>query len=136
MSTIIDTIFSVAQGLFGLRSELAKARQERKQQVADFLSGIAQTIEDTSASLKQDIYPHGKCQELLTHSQQMAQAIGDLIGRDKAEDLGNQLKEVGEIERLHGELQKSEAERARSLHVLDQAAGLFRANAAHVRVSP
>jgi hypothetical protein len=33
MSAIIDTIFSVGEKLFGLRGELVKARQARKQLV-------------------------------------------------------------------------------------------------------
>jgi hypothetical protein len=137
MPGIIETILGVGQSLFALRGQLAKANQARKQQVADFLAGVGQTIEDTSASLKQGIYPHGKCQELLAHSRHMEAAIGDLIGVKQAGDLGSQLHEVWEIEQLHAQLRpKSEAERTRSLDVLDQAAGLFRATAAFVRVSP
>lgn len=138
MSTmIIETILSVGQKLFGLRNELAKAQQARKEQVATFLAEIAQTIEEASASLKQNIYPHGKCQELFTHSQLMETAIGDLVGQKRAGDLGNQLKEVWQIEQLFGELSSNtNEERMSRLSVLDQAAGLFRATAAFVRVSP
>lgn len=135
MSTIIDTLLGVGQKLFGLRLELAKARQARKQTVADFLAAIAQSIEDASASLKQGIYPHGKCQELLAHSQHMEAAIGDLIGQLQARELGTQLGEVYEIERLHAEL-GPDPDRQRKLSVLDQAAGQFRATSAFVRVSP
>jgi uncharacterized protein YbgA (DUF1722 family) len=137
MPIIIDTILSVAQKLFGLRGELAKARQARKNEVADFLAAVAATVEEASASLQQGNYPHGKCMELLCHSQNMKAAIGDLVGEQQAIGLGEQLKEVWEIEQLHGELaQKTAAEKTRSLSVLDQAAGLFRATAAFVRVSP
>jgi hypothetical protein len=137
VSTIIDTIFNVGQKLFGLRNELAKARQARKQTVADFLASIGQCIEDASALLKQGTYPHGKCQELLAHSQHMEAAIGDLIGESQAKSLGSQLAEVHEIERLHYELgSDTDSERQRKLSVLDQAAGQFRATAAFVRVSP
>ena len=137
MTAIIETIFKVAEKLFTLRGELSKARSARKQQVADFLAAIAQSIEEASASLKQGIYPHGKCQELLVHSQHMEAAIGDLVGVQQAGDLGRQLKEVWEIERLYGELQGvAPVEKERKLSVLDQAAGLFRATAAFVRVSP
>jgi hypothetical protein len=137
MTSIIEIILSVAEIIFGLRSELAKAHQERKQRVAEFLTAVAQTIEDTSAFIRQGIYPHGKCQELLSHSQHMEAAIKDIIGDQQASDLSNQLKEAWEIERLYGELNsKPENERERSLNVLDQAAGLFRATAAFVRVSP
>ena len=135
--TIVETLFDVGQKIFGLKIELAKARQNRKQQVAEFLAAIAQTIEEANAELRQGNYPHGKCQELFVHSQHMAAAIGDLVGQALAQALGAQLAEVYEIERLHAELAAdSDAERQRKLSVLDQAAGQFRATAAFVRVSP
>jgi len=137
MGTMIETIFNVGQKLFGLRLELSKARQARKKNVADFLADIAGCIEEASAQLKQHVYPHGKCQELLLHSQHMEAAIGDLVGPEMARDLGSQLSEVHEIERLYGELSSdNETERERKLTMLDQAAGQFRATAAFVRVSP
>ena len=133
----VSAIFDVASEVFGLHTTLSKARQARKKKVAEFLSELAQIIEDVSASLSQKIYPHGKCQELLTHADSLEESIGDLIGKKKAASLALQLREVWEIERLHDELgKKTKAARARNLHVLDQAAGLFRATAAQVRVSP
>lgn len=137
MSTIIEAIFSVGQKLFGLRAELSKARHDRKEIVADFIASIAQSIEEASAQLKQGNYPHGKCQELLAHSQHMEAAIGDLIGTHQAIDLASQLAEVHEVERLHAELgANNDIDRQRKLSVLDQAAGEFRATAAFVKVSP
>jgi hypothetical protein len=133
---IVETLLGVGKALFGLRGDLSKARQARKEKVADFLGAIALTIETTSGSIRQSIYPHGTCQELLSHSQHMVIAIGDLIGEKSATDLANQLKEVWEIEQLYGELQGLPApERSRRLETLDQTAGLFRATAAFVRVS-
>ncbi len=135
--TIVETLFDVGQKIFGLKIELAKARQNRKHQVAEFLAAIAQTIEEANAELRQGSYPHGKCQELFAHSQHMEAAIGDLVGAQLAQALGAQLAEVYEIERLHAELgADSDDERQRKLSVLDQAAGQFRATAAFVRVSP
>lgn len=114
MGTIIETIFNVGQQLFGLRNELAKARQARKQTVADFLASIAQSIEDASALLKQGTYPHGKCQELFAHSHHMEAEIGDLVGESQARELGAQLAEVYEIERLQAELgTETDSERER-----------------------
>lgn len=137
ISAIIDTILSVGQKLFGLRVELAKARQARKDSVAGFLASIAESIEQASAALKLGEYPHGKCQEIFVHAQHMEAAIGDLIGPVLARELAAQLAEVHEIERLHAELGSAdEAGRLRKLSVLDQAAGQFRATAAFVRVSP
>ena len=114
--TIVETLFDVGQKIFGLKIELAKARQNRKQQVAEFLAAIAQTIEEANAELRQGNYPHGKCQELFVHSQHMAAAIGDLVGAQLAHELGTQLAEVYEIERLHAELSAdTDAERQRHL---------------------
>lgn len=137
MADIIGTIIDAAAKLFGLRGELSKARKERKQEVADFLAAIGKNIEEVSASLKQGQYPHGGCQVLLTHSQMMEQAIGDLVGEVRAREIANQLREVWEIERLHAEMgAMSPPEKQRSLDALDQGAGLFSATADIVRVSP
>lgn len=137
MSIIVDTLLSVGKALFGLRTELAKARKERKNEVADFIASLAKIIDETAASLRRDEYPGGQCAELFAHSQQLEAAIGDLIGLPKAVELTTQLEEVREIERLYAELHGDEpAERSRKLSVLDEAAGQFRAAAAFVRVSP
>ena len=137
MSLIVDTLLNVGKTLFGLRVELAKARKDRKVDVAGFIEQIATTIDATAAQLRDEIYPGGKCAELFGHSQHLEAAIGDLIGQLKARELAEQLKEVNEIERLYGELRSDTApERQRKLTVLDEAAGQFRATAAFVRVAP
>lgn len=137
---MIDTIgklLDVALALFGFRGKLSEARQARKKEVAEFLYDIAKNIEDASASLNQGIYPHGTCQILLIKSSEMEKAIGDLIGKDDAIKLGNQLREAADIEHLHNKLnQEPEIERKRSLHVLDQAAGIFRATGDIIKGSP
>ena len=137
MLDMIDSLLSIGQKLFGFRETLATAKKQRKADVSDFLSTIATCIEETSALLAQGQYPGGKCQELLFHSQHMEQAIGDLIGSRQAQDLGAQLAEVHQIEMLHAKLGQLPAdERVRRLSVLDQSAGLIRATAAFVKVSP
>lgn len=137
MTVIIETLLSVGKALFGLRSELAKGRKDRKKDVADFIDAIAKTIEDTAAALRSNQYPGGKCAELFAHSKQMEAAIGDLIGPLKAQELAAQLQEIWEVERLFGELQSdTPPDRSRKLSVLDEAVGQFRAAAVFVRVSP
>lgn len=137
MSTIIETILKVGQALFGLKGELANARDTRKGAVADFLAEIAGVLEEASALLQQGTYPHKKCEELLLHSQHMEAAIGDLVGVPRARELGVQLAEAHQIEQLHAELHALTApEPQRRLSLLDTAAGHFRATAAFVRASP
>jgi hypothetical protein len=137
LSVIVETIFKVGQALFGLRNELAKAREARKQKVADFLTLVGKSIEEASVLLKRGIYPGGVCQQILSHSNHMEAAIGDLVGQSEAQSFAAQLREVHEIEQLHGELASlSETDRGRKLANLDKAAGFFRATADFVRVSP
>ena len=104
--------------------------------MAGFLDSIAENIKGASAELKLGNYPHGTSQILLSHSQQMEAAICDLVGKQEATALAAQLEEVHQIERLHGELgAQTPPEKERSLHVLDQTAGLFHATADFVRFS-
>jgi hypothetical protein len=132
---IIGILLSAGKALFGLREKLATARQGRKQAVADFIATIGQTMEDVSAALRQGIYPAGKCAEMKLHSENIVTAIGDLVGHDEAVKLAGQLNEVWQIEQLYGELGNKSQEAELSLQKLDEAAGLFRATAAFVRVS-
>lgn len=132
----VSTVADVAYAIFGFGGTLSQAKQARKKQVEEYLSELAAIIEDVSANLRLGKYPHGSCQELLTHAEALESVIGDLVGKRKAANLAAQLKEVWEIERLHSELGKKTAgARAKNLEVLDQAAGLFRATAALVRVT-
>ena len=81
MEPIAGTLLKVGTTLFGLRDKLSTARRQRKQDVADFIESIAASIEGASASLKQQDYPHGRCEEIFAHSNQIQAAIGDLIGQ-------------------------------------------------------
>ncbi len=137
MSAIIETLLSVGKALFGLRGELAKARADRKKEVADFIDAIASTIAGTAESLRANQFPAGMCAELAAHAQHMNEAVGDLIGSARSTELSARLQEIWAIEQLFAELQTDTApERSRKLLLLDEAAGQFRATAAFVRVSP
>jgi hypothetical protein len=134
---IAETILHVAKDLFGVFARLNDARLRRKDTVASYLGDLAQTIEDTRASLARGVYPHGRCEELRVHAENMKAVIGDLIGDDLAGQYAAKVLQVWEIERMPAELLgKDEAERERQLHLLDQAAGHFRATAAHIRAAP
>jgi hypothetical protein len=137
MANIIEILFDVGIKIFGLSGEHSKARQTRTGAVASYLASIADNIENTSRELKLGKYPHGTCQIMLTHSEQMVPTIGDLITDKKAGQLADQLKEIWKIEQLYNELQsKSQTERERNLQVLDQAGGLFRATSEIIKASP
>ncbi|MBE9509765.1 MAG: hypothetical protein IMY71_02715 [Bacteroidetes bacterium] len=133
---IAETIFGVAKDLFGIFSKLDEKRLSRTAKVTDYFSNLAQTIEDTSAYLKKGEYPHGKCEELRFHAENMTKTIGDLIGKNEAEDYEGKVLEVWEIERMHYELSDidNEKEKHSKLQMLDEAAGYFRGVAAHLRI--
>ena len=134
---IAETIFGVAKELFGIFSQLDEKRLARTAKVADYFSNLAQTIEDTSAYLKKGEYPHGKCEELRFHAENMSKTIGDLIGVGEAEHYAGKVLQVWEIERMHAELSDlhDEKERENKLHMLDEAAGYFRGVSAHLRIA-
>lgn len=131
---IIETLFGVSLDLFGIVSKLDEKKIARNARLGDYFSSLAQLIEETSASLKKGEYPHGQCAQLYQHAEQMKDAIGSVVkGVDK---YATKIREVWEIERLHGELSTlTKKQRAEKLKKLDEAAGYFRATAALTKVS-
>ena len=133
---IAETILKVAKELFGIFSKLDEKKLARTAKVADYFSNLAQTIEDTSAHLKKGEYPHGKCEELRFHADNMTRTIGDLIGKKRAEKYSALVMGVWEIERMHVEITNlnDKKEKNKLLKKLDEAAGYFRGVSAHLRI--
>ncbi len=133
---IAETLFNIGKDLFGIFSALDDKKLQRKIRIADYFSNLAQIIEDTSAYLKRGDYPHGECENLRMHAQMMTPTIKDVIGESEAEAYTARVMEVWEIERMYGELiGVDEDEKNRRLRTLDEAAGYFRAVAAHLRIA-
>ena len=133
---IAETLFNIGKELFGIFSTLDEKKLQRTIRVADYFSNLAQIIEDTSAYLKKGEYPHGECENLRLHAQMMSATIKDIIGENEAEDYASRVMAVWEIEQMHAELiGVDQDERDRQLKTLDEAAGFFRAVAAHLRVT-
>ncbi|MFX1521559.1 MAG: hypothetical protein ACFFCD_16750 [Promethearchaeota archaeon] len=133
---IAETLYKIAKDLFNIFTKLDDARLQRTIRVAEYFSNLAQIIEDTSAYLKKGIYPHGECKLLLSHAENMVEAIGDLIGKNEAQKHANEVMKVWKIENMHGELiSVPDSVKAEKLKILDEAAGYFRGVAAHLRVS-
>ena len=133
---IAETLYNVAKDLFGIFTTLDEKRLQRQIRVAEYFGHLAQIIEDTSAYLKKGVYPHGECAELRFYAEKMEERIGDVIGESDAQHYAGLVLNVWEIEQMHSELLSADAiEREAKLHQLDEAAGFFRAVAAHLRVS-
>jgi len=136
MLDIAKTIWEVAKGLLGYRSELKKAERDQRDRVADYFSGLAQLVEATSASLKERKYPSGSCSQLGVLVEMMPQTLAKLIPDTEVIHFQSELRRVHEIEKLFMELQSLSDEKVEErLRDLDEAAGYFRAITAHMRVS-
>lgn len=138
---LVEAITKAAEFLFGATVEAAgnikAVRRDRKDRAAVYLSGLAQIIEDTSASLRQGIYPHGKCEELLYATEKMTETVGDVLG-DQVSRCKSMLRTATGVKSLYLPLQQisNSADRDHNFAELDKAAGLFRAVAAYIRMSP
>ncbi len=135
MIDIAKTIWDVGKGMFGIRGELQKARRDRRDRLARYFSELAELIESVSASLRTNQYPHGSCAQLLTLAQLMSRTLKGLLEPEEARKFQEKLMRVCEIEQLFGELQgQPKTKVTKRLTELDEAAGFFRATAAHLRV--
>lgn len=135
MIDIVKAIWEVGKGIFGVRTELQKAQRDRRDRLANYFSDLANLIESVAASLRIRQYPHGSCAQLHTLAELMSETLKDLVDPVKADEYQKKLLQVWEIEKLFGEIQgMSEEKVGKRLTELDEAAGFFRATAAHLRV--
>lgn len=125
-------ILSAIKTLFGLKDGLAKADASRRSAMASRFENVALCLEATAANIRNDIYPAGRCAEMLTYAVELPPLIADAL-RDagKAQEVGDALKEAYAVERLFGD--RNQAEGRVDLARLDEAAGLLRALATLVR---
>jgi ubiquinone biosynthesis protein UbiJ len=135
MLEIGKTIWDVAKGLFELREGLQKAKRDRKDRLAAYFGELAALLESVAASLGVNQYPHGSCAQLHTLALLMEETLKGLVPPLKAKEFQAELLRVWEIELLFGQLQSEPDPIVKaSLNELYQAAGFFRATAAHLRV--
>ena len=136
MLDIAKIILDVGKGLFGARNDLQKARRDRRDRLAAYFGDMAALIESVSASLKIQQYPHGSCAQLHALAQLMQKTLRGLVDPEEARAYQEKLMQVWEIEQLFGQLQsKPDPLVQKSLIQLDEAAGFFRATAAHLKVA-
>ena len=135
MLDIAKVIWEVGKGLFGIRNDLQKAGRDRRDRLAAYFGDLAALIESVSASLKVQQYPHGSCAQLHALAQLMQETLRGLVDPVQARDYQEKLMQVWEIEQLFGQLQgKPDTAVQKSLIQMDEAAGFFRATAAHLKV--
>lgn len=135
MLEIATTVLDVAKGLLGLAGSFSKTRRDRRDRAATYFSDLAALLEDVSASLKAGQYPHGSCAQLHGLATMMKDTLKGIVPEPDAQAFQDKLLGVWQIEQLFNQLQAMPDSRSREeLSKLDEAAGHFRAVAAHLRV--
>jgi len=126
------TILGAIKTLFGLKDDLAKADSSRRTAMASKFENVAVCLEAAADDIRHDIYPAGRCAEMLTYAVELPPLVADGLGHaGKAQEIGDALKEAYAVERLFGDRDKPEGKV--DLAKLDEAAGLLRALATLVR---
>jgi hypothetical protein len=135
--SIVGTLMEVALGLRSLIGGFSKAKAERRRQAADYYQAVGGTIDAVADSLEAGDVPHGHCQRLVVHAQQLPGAIGDVIGQEKAAEMSRRLEEAHDVEGMAAELLQGATpeERDEELRKLREAAGIFGAMADVLRAS-
>lgn len=132
---IAETLWNVGKDIYDRRQDFQKARRERRRKLAHYFGDLASLIESVSASLKINKYPHGTCAQLEASAKLMTRTVKGLVDAKSGRLYQDKLMEVWEIEQLYHQLQgKSKSRIKAKLIILDEAAGFFRATAAHLRV--
>jgi hypothetical protein len=133
---IIKAIIDVAKNMLGMKTELEKAKRNRRDRVSAYFSDIGKLIEEVSASLKLKQYPHGSCAQLETLASLMPKTLEGLLPEEVIRENYHKLCEVRKIEMLFGQISHlKESEIPSKLVQLDEAAGKFKALAAHLKVT-
>jgi hypothetical protein len=125
-------ILEAVKTLLGLRSDLAKAKIERRGRIGDLFSQISDCLEGTAKEIRAGTYPHGRCAEMGQYAKELPDAIGDELGKGKATTIAATLAEAHEVERLFSNPMTPEG--IAEISKLDEAAGILRAISNVVRV--
>lgn len=99
---MIETLLRCGSFVLQIFRNLKSQDKERKKEIADALVSISQLLYSVAGALKQDQYPQGSCEAMQDLSQHLLDKIEDVIPRDTAARLADQLKEVSNMERLYG----------------------------------
>ena len=123
-SDIIGINLGVAREMYSLRPKLEAANRERKEAVAAYYQKIAETLKEVTASLRNNIVPHGNCEKMRRYAKLLPQTVGDLIGMQKADELSNELMKAYDVESLLSKLSGID-NRDERLADLEKAAAYF-----------
>ena len=121
---VVGVNLEVARAIFNLRDTVATAQSDRKERVAGYYGKIAATLKNVVVALRRQEVPHGDCAKMQAYGQQLPDAIGDLIGMAKAQELSYKLLNAYEVEGLLAQFSRT-VDVAGSLADLEKAAAYF-----------
>jgi len=124
MVTIIKGIIVVAKTLFGLKESLAKAKKQKRDEMADYFQNVSACLSNTYATLSDNKIPQDRCAELLSYSETLPKVVKSFIGEDKANELAQTLMDSHKVESLYAVFELN-PETKKELPAIAEAAGIF-----------
>ena len=121
-----------------MEGQLKRAKREQRDRIADYFSEMGTIMSEAAGSLRREEVPHGLCERIFIRAQNLPEQVGDVIGKDEANEYAKQLVEAHDIELAVAELlgkTGSSLERAQGLADLEKASALFSEMASDLRVS-
>ncbi len=121
---MIKDIWDIGKEIFNISNELKKQTKEKKTALSTLLQHIGDVLKDTYEKLLKDFYPAGNCEQLAIFSKELYEALKDIIGETKAEQLVNKLMQAHEVELLYHEISSGKIDK-KELLLLDESSGYF-----------
>lgn len=131
MLETIALIVSVAIGILSGISSIKGLTTERKSQMVDLFSTIADTIDEAVTKFKANEVPHGACERMRQYALQLPSVLSGHLDDTKLAMYSQQLYEAHQIEQLYMEVQKD----SEQLVNLEKAASAFRVAANLIKLS-
>ena len=133
----IKDIIEVARVIAGAVGNFLSYRKERREEVADYFEKIATTLSSCTKDFHKGVTQDELvvfCGQLQAFAEQLPDAIGDVVGEGKAQELKRKLSGVnqGKLHMLEG----NSPEALHHLSALSKAAGYFSASAESLRAAP
>ena len=130
--TTVDEILSVAKALFSIKESFAKAKKERREDLAVYFEKISTCLAETAKELRKGVVPHGMCGRMKGYAEQFEDTVKGLIDRNKAQEFSKKLLDNYETENaLHDMCQARERES--ELAKIEETSGVFQALADSMR---
>lgn len=125
MIEIISLLVSVGSAFLTLVTHLEEKNKHKRNNAAQTLSFIGETLDEVVEKFKMNEIPHGACQIIGELSKTLPEVFDGLIDKDKIHELSQKLYEAHNVEQLYLAIQNDNT----SLIQLEKAAKHFHLSA-------